>query len=334
MDAPFLKRLLQSMNKEKRGRSQKVRDMLADLPERTSACRVGDEARNTDISCCGARGNYMELTEQQVRFFETFGYIGLPGLLADRIDEIIGEFEGVWESRGGGHAGSPHDGKRRSCIVPFIDQSERLASLLDDSRILGAAKSLVGDDFNYMGSDGNYYAGDTPWHSDGWHSDIRHIKMALYLDPLTSDSGCLRVIPGSHLIQDRYAQSLQEMAGKSRDRLGLEGRDLPAIPLETTPGDLLCFNHNTKHAAFGGSGWRRMFTINLCERYPEARLPDLRTYISGGARFWIERSFGEIMMRTAGPERMRHLEQVMANDGHLAELSRKARETMPEPSRG
>lgn len=40
------------------------------------------------------------------------------------------------------------------------------------------------------------------------------------------------------------------------------------------------------------------------------------------------------MVATAGPERMRHLEQVMANDGHLAELSRKARETMDEPSRG
>jgi hypothetical protein len=40
------------------------------------------------------------------------------------------------------------------------------------------------------------------------------------------------------------------------------------------------------------------------------------------------------MVRTAGQQRQRHLEQVMANDGHLAELARKARETMPEPSRG
>jgi hypothetical protein len=31
---------------------------------------------------------------------------------------------------------------------------------------------------------------------------------------------------------------------------------------------------------------------------------------------------------------MRHLEQILANDGHLAELSRKARESMPEPARG
>jgi hypothetical protein len=77
-----------------------------------------------------------------------------------------------------------------------------------------------------------------------------------------------------------------------------------------------------------------MFTINLCQRYPENRLEDLRGYISGHARFWVERNYGEAMLRTAGPERMTHLEQVMANDGHLAELSRKARETMAEPSRG
>ena len=51
-------------------------------------------------------------------------------------------------------------------------------------------------------------------------------------------------------------------------------------------------------------------------------------------RFWVERNYGEAMMRTAGPSRMVHLEQRMANDGHMAELARKAREEMSEPSRG
>ena len=77
-----------------------------------------------------------------------------------------------------------------------------------------------------------------------------------------------------------------------------------------------------------------MFTINLCRRYPEEQLQELRNYISGMARFWVDRNYGETMMRTAGPERRRHLEQVMANDGHLAELSREAREKMAEPARG
>jgi hypothetical protein len=275
-----------------------------------------------------------QLSEQQINFFQTFGYLSFPGLMTDRIQEIERAFEAVWEGRGGGHNGRPHDGTARSCIVPFIDQSETLSSLLDDPRINGIATGLLGEDFNYMGSDGNYYVGDTRWHSDGWHKEMLHIKLAFYLDPLTANTGALRVIPGSHRIGDAYAEGLQSQIRKSNELWGMEGHHLPAVALETNPGDLVCFNHNTKHAAFGGNSHRRMFTINLCQRYPETKLQELRDYIGGAARFWIDRAYGEAMVRTAGPQRIRHLEQVMANDGHLAELSRKARETMPEPSRG
>ncbi len=109
---------------------------------------------------------------------------------------------------------------------------------------------------------------------------------------------------------------------------------MPAVVLETMPGDLVVFNHNVKHAAFGGGGRRRMFTMNLCQRYPEDKLDALRAYIGGADRFWSERKFGEIMVRTAMAERRIHLEQVMANDSHLAELARRAREQMSEPARG
>ena len=274
------------------------------------------------------------LTSQQLAFFETYGYLGLPDLMADRIEEITNAFESVWAERGGGHYGQKHDDRRRSCIVPFIDQHEVLCTLLDDPRILGIATGLLGDDFNYITSDGNYYAGDTGWHSDGWHQEIRHIKLAFYLDPLTRDTGCLRVIPGSHHTGDVYANTLHRSVGKSQELFGLHGRDLPAVALETNPGDVVLFNHNTKHAAFGGGSRRRMFTINLCQRYPAEKVQELRDYLSGHARFWVERNYSEIMMRTAGPERQRHLEQVMANDDHLAELSRQARARMTEPSRG
>ena len=275
-----------------------------------------------------------KLTDQQIAFFETFGYLGLPGLMKDRIDSIIADFEALWTERGGGHAGKTHEGIARSCLAPFIDQSVKLSALIDDSRISAIATQLLGEDYNYMGSDGNFYVGDTGWHSDGWHPEIRHIKIAFYLDHLTKDTGCLRVIPGSHLISDQFATKLQAQIRKSEDLWGTHGRDVPAIPLEITPGDIVMFNHNTKHAAFGGNNRRRMFTMNLCQRYPEAKLDELRQYISGGARFWVERGYGPAMIRTASPTRMRHLEQVLANDGHLAELSRKARESMTEPARG
>ncbi len=274
------------------------------------------------------------LTDQHTGHFETFGYLGFPGLLADRIDDITAAFEEVWSERGGGHDGKPHEEVARSCIVPFIDQHEYLCSLLDDPRILTIEKHLLGDDFNYMGSDGNYYVGDTGWHSDGWHDGITHIKIAFYLDSLTSDTGCLRVMPGSHKRGTPYADEVMEKIGQCQDQWGVAPDGVPAIPLEVTPGDIVLFNHNTKHAAFGGGVRRRMFTINTCQRYPDSRVQELRDYISGAARFWIDSVYGETMLATADAERQVHLEQVRANDGHLAGLSAEARGRMSEPSRG
>ena len=77
--------------------------------------------------------------------------------MADRIDQIDAAFEELWAENGGGHNGQLHNGVARSCLAQFIDRSETLSTLLDDPRILGVATSLLGEDFNYMGSDGNYY---------------------------------------------------------------------------------------------------------------------------------------------------------------------------------
>jgi hypothetical protein len=282
----------------------------------------------------------MKLSDRQVAHFDTFGFLIFPELLRDEIDKIIGGFERVWADHGGGHDGRPHDHNQRSALVPFIDQDEYLSCLLDHPRIEGIASSLLGDDFNYSGSDGNYYVGDTNWHSDGFMDrKYASIKMALYLDKLTADTGCVRVIPGSHRFSDAFSQSIHEaMANhrepRTRELWSIDGAEVPAIAVETEPGDLVVFNHNTKHAAFGGGTRRRMFTINLEQRHSEEDLPMLRDSMATGSRFWIERAYGDIMIRTAGPNRMRHLEQRLANDDHLAELSRKARETMSEPARG
>ena len=77
----------------------------------------------------------------------------------------------------------------------MLDHSERLCTLLDDARVLGIAGAILGDDFNYAGGDGDFWVGDTPWHPDGNYPDLFAIKFAFYLDPLTRDTGCLRVLP-------------------------------------------------------------------------------------------------------------------------------------------
>ena len=271
----------------------------------------------------------MELTEQQKAFFDTFGYLVLPGLVADDIDWITDEFEQVFRDRG-----IAHDATKRTCVVPFIDQRPKFSTLLDHPGIQAVAAGLIGDDFNYLGGDGNYYTGDTSWHSDGFHTVGQYLKIALYLDPVGRDTGCLRVIPGSHRpdIAERWNAT---KARKSEELWGVAQRDVPAFALESRPGDVVAFNHNLMHASFGGSTRRRMFTLNCCRHVETAEeIKEMEDFIAGGARFWIDRVHSDIMRETATPGRMRHLRQVIDHEGHLSALAAKARAEMAEPARG
>ena len=282
----------------------------------------------------------MRLTDQQIDFYNTFGFLKFPGLFKDEASDIINAFEQVWAQHGGGHNQESHDGKYRSAMLQFIDRNEYLSALIDEPRINEVSKSILGDDYNYMASDGNYYVGDSPWHSDGYsEKKYRSFKIAFYLDRVTRDTGCLRVIPGSHRYGEGYADVVESLIHENRSpgpevSLGLTGSEVPAVALESEPGDMVLFNHLIKHASFGGSDRRRMFTINLHERYEDEDIGELRQKVAGSASFWVDTAYGEIMVRTAGPERMRHLEQYLANQDHLPELAKKARREMREPSRG
>ncbi len=281
------------------------------------------------------------LTDHQRTFMDVFGYLVFPGLLTDRIDRIITEFEAVFAQRGGGHNGAAHDGTARSCIVPFIDQSAYLSSLIDDPRLDGLFTDLLGVDYNYLGSDGNFYVGDTNWHSDtDWSGQSRgqpprlFYKLALYLDPVNAATGALRVIPGSHRYGDSFAMDLHSAVRRPEEALGLTGDQVPAIALTSQPGDVVVFNQATKHSSWGGSNRRRMFTINCTHHYAEADLPLLQNEVAGFARFWPDSLYGPAMLATAGPARRVHMEQGLSQDPYLAAEVVKAKATMPEPSRG
>ena len=241
---------------------------------------------------------------QQRAFFETYGILKLPGLLKNEIAGIIAEFESAFAE-----LGRNPDGTRRRSIVPFVDQRPGLCALLDHPAILAAVGNLLGPDFNYVSSDGNYYTGDTGWHRDSLYQSSSYIKLALYLDRVTKDTGCLRVIPGSH-----HDAALKIWDGtvtaESEANFGVHGRDLPAFPLENEPGDVLLFNHRVLHASFGGSSSRRMFTMNLGRRAKDPKeYDDLISYLSYHIRPHSSTPYGKTMLETASPARLVHLTQ-------------------------
>jgi len=280
------------------------------------------------------------LTKQQVRFFDIFGYLSLPGLFAREAEAITQVFETVWTDYGGGHNQRLHDHEQNSALLPFIDHHRYLCALLDDERVEDIGAGLVGEDFNYMSSDGNYFVGDTVWHSDGYQRapGYRSIKLAFYLDAVGRDSGCLRIIPGSHRMGEAYAETVHETipnsgSNNSEEDWGIPGTDIPAVAVETKPGDLVVFNHRIKHASFGGGTRRRMFTINLQQRFRDEDEHLLRECLGSLAGFWYERVYSPLMLETADADRMRHLEQRLAHGDHLPALVAKARQKMAEPNR-
>ena len=272
----------------------------------------------------------MKLSEQQVRFFKTFGYLGIPKLFStEEIARITEQFEQTIQKLGGKN----HDGSRRTMIGGPIEHTPFMCALLDDPRIKGIVGGVIGDDFSYCGGDGNYYSGDTPWHPDGNHNILTPVKVAFYLDPVGPDTGCLRVLPGS-FEKEHSIHRWQIGMNDSQNLFGVAPRDFPGnVPLVSAPGDVVMFNHDTWHAAFGGSNRRRMFTLN-CHR--RARTPEefaaLRTWImqhafADGARFvgMPRQMYTDTMLGTASDERRTHLEQALQTyDECYLELERKA----------
>ena len=72
----------------------------------------------------------MGLSDEQLRYYGTFGFLSFPGLFAAEIEAITDAFEAVWAA-----SGRTHDHVKRSMLIPFIDQNAYLCGLLDDPRI-------------------------------------------------------------------------------------------------------------------------------------------------------------------------------------------------------
>jgi hypothetical protein len=270
-----------------------------------------------------------DLGEERRRFFEAFGFLVLRGYLADDVEEITEEFEARFQD-----AGVRHQGTERSTIIPFIDARPRLRRLIEDPRIDAVFSTTLGPDWSYFSSDGNCYVGDTAWHPDGNRHHVRFVKLAVYLDPVDASSGALRVIPGSHRLEDSPGHAADARAVREAETLWGIGQDeVPAFPLVSRPGDVVAFNANTVHGSWGGSARRRMFTMNAFTRLrtPE-QVAELREAVASSARFWKDSMHEPALFEDAPPERLRRLQDVLDNQDHLPALAAEARRTMDRPS--
>ena len=141
-----------------------------------------------------------------------------------------------------------------------------MRDLIDDESIHQIPESLLGPDFWLDGADGHLRAGDTPWHgSDGHDEDLGWVKVAIYLDPLNRDSGCLRVIPGAHRWHgaDLFAALRKVDQSKDFRPFGMRADEIGSVALETEPGDVMVLTERLIHRAFGGGIGRYQVCANF-----------------------------------------------------------------------
>lgn len=230
----------------------------------------------------------MRLTDQQLAFYDAFGFLKLTGLFRDEAAAFSAAFDEIFARHEPSMVISSDDdilqrtGRAggqtfRHIIAPdFIDRSPALHALRTDPRVLDVVGSLLGDRYTYRASDGHLYHCDTSWHFDAYGSPLSQytVKLSLYLDPLRGHSGAIRVIPGTHDHESRFARRLQETLYRApegvRELFGVPVEEIPSWTIDSEPGDVLVWSFRTIHASFHGRDGRRSMALTF-SALPEAR---------------------------------------------------------------
>ena len=264
------------------------------------------------------------LTPEQKAHFEVCGFVLLKQLFSK--DEVA-KLSDAWDeamSRAREGAPAPVSGERRQQVVPFFDYDpDTFYPLLDDERIVGTLRDVMGDDMLLTVSEGILHTGGTGWHHDACAPDgFFSGRMGMYLDELEFDQGCLCVIPGSH--HPDFRKALVETI---KD-LGVKSSEIPGMyPVVNEPGDVLFMNHKTFHASLSDNPGRRAIHINAVQNTTPEKNQEhfdwLKKFLEGETNGW-GRFYSDRLINTADEARRKMLDPVMAlglgNTGKITHL--------------
>ena len=133
-----------------------------------------------------------------------------------------------------------------------------LADVIRHPKILDAVEDLIGPDLLCWTTHWFVKEASSPqyvsWHQDSnyWGLDTTElVSVWLALSPSTIESGCMRVLPGSHLEPpmehvDTYAED--NMLTRGQEIHGMD--ESKAVNLEVQPGEVLLFDYRLAHASY------------------------------------------------------------------------------------
>jgi Phytanoyl-CoA dioxygenase (PhyH) len=184
------------------------------------------------------------LTEEQIEYFRTFGFLVLPGglygvtlgTLSEDVDAAIA-------------AAGPRDTEDGGITGHYIPAADREASAELVRRFQPLAEQLLGREAFPVAAHEILFFAEAWWHVD-LGPEVPSLKVAVYLDTLDARNGALRVIPGTHLIPQHELGALHRM----------NPHQVPCYVIENTPGDVIVFHTHLWHAALNGRD-RRQWSV-------------------------------------------------------------------------
>ena len=166
----------------------------------------------------------VDLTDEQVAFFQENGYLSIQQITSDaEVEWLRGIYDQLFQQRAGEAQGEYFDlgGPRahagRDVLPQVLGPERRFPELRETAyfrngrklaaRLLGVREGQVtGGGHMILKPAG--YGRETPWHQDEayWNPEIipHSLSVWLPLDPASVESGCMQFIPGSHREEVRW----------------------------------------------------------------------------------------------------------------------------------
>ena len=143
-----------------------------------------------------------------------------------------------------------------------------MTRMVADDRIWSTVEGLLGPRFVWNGSEGNlsFTKSEHQWHTDRPREPhAASYGFHLYLDKVRADTGCLRVIPGSHRppLYDDLLPINTQAPDSTMKVYGLSPTDIPGVALESDPGDIVFFSQKIYHSVYGKQPGRRYLKLRF-----------------------------------------------------------------------
>ncbi|MCX5380154.1 phytanoyl-CoA dioxygenase family protein [Streptomyces sp. NBC_00091] len=214
----------------------------------------------------------MSLDEAEVaQQLRVFGFAHLRGAAADTVEELQRAFGRLIDL--------PADGAPNERVTRFdaLNEMPELGLISGSAWVGAICGAFFERNHQVITSDANALVGDSYWHSDGFYT-TPFLRFALYLDTTAHDTGALRFLPGSHRADNGWLGEPTQHVIRHREDLGLTGGDVPAVVVESQPGDAIVFDTNVLHSAWHG-GIRRQLAFNCVgDPVTETEQRDTRRY--------------------------------------------------------